>query len=362
MRISALSQGPATAADEVHSVLQTLHDPYFVQQVAVSSELVGMSRTEVFAELLRGKRVLHVGYADWPITDLSTNLHVALDGVCAQLDGVDPHDEAAEALRPYVKGRLFTSLAEVTESYDVVLVPEVLEHVGDAEAFLAELSGIDFTNILITVPDAFSCRGGHFDHNAESGVFVEVVHPDHNYWFSPYTLTNIVQKHTDWTVDGLWFFNGISLLMLATKPSGAPLIPAQATGAAVARVPADPRLRIVVRVPDVPTGPALQVLSAAVLAFAGDPDVEVALVGDSEPTEERGLLLTGLLLGLVGEGQELPSLALYGPEEAADLPAQIRFLSTSDDEVALGEAAMTILSIGVVVGAEPARGPFPATG
>lgn len=213
----SIDAAPEQASSQQHSVLESRHEPYFVQQVPVSSSLQGLSRLQVFSRLLAGKRVLHVGYADWPITDLSNNLHVALDGVCSQLDGVDPHDEAAQALRPHVRGELFTSIDQVRDAYDVVLVPEVLEHVGDAETFLRELSGVDFESIIITVPDAFQCRSGHFDYNSGTGVFVEVVHPDHNYWFTPYTLTNTIRKYTSWHIDGVFFFNNISLLLLASK-------------------------------------------------------------------------------------------------------------------------------------------------
>lgn len=201
----------------VTSPLLKQHAPYFTQQVPVSNQLIGMDRYAVFSALLAGKRVLHIGYADWPITDLAANLHVALDKVCAQLDGVDPHVEAAAEIRPHVRGKLMAGVEEVTDAYDVVLVPEVMEHVGDVRAFLQQLNTIDFKSIMITVPDAFQCRGGHFDYDPAHGVVVEVVHPDHNYWFSPYTLSNCIQKYTDWSIDGLWFFNGISLLLLASK-------------------------------------------------------------------------------------------------------------------------------------------------
>ncbi len=49
-------------------------------------------------------------------------------------------------------------------------------------------------------------------------VFVEVVHPDHNCWYTAYTLTNVIRKYTNWTVDGVWFFNDISLLTILSKP------------------------------------------------------------------------------------------------------------------------------------------------
>ncbi|MGZ6826429.1 MAG: hypothetical protein ACXVGH_06515, partial [Mycobacteriales bacterium] len=115
--------------------LAAQHDPYFVQQVQVSDELVGIPRWDVLSGLLAGKRVLHVGCADWPITDPAANLHVQLDSICAQLDGIDPHVEAMQALAPHVRGQLFTDWSQVTGSYDVLLVPEVLEHVSDVTTF-----------------------------------------------------------------------------------------------------------------------------------------------------------------------------------------------------------------------------------
>ena len=99
-------------------------------------------------------------------------------------------------LAPHVKGRLFTSLDEVTESYDLVLVPEVMEHVPNVSDFLAQLQAIDAATFLISVPDAFQCRGRHFDYLADSATFVEVVHPDHNVWYTPYTFANTIRKYS----------------------------------------------------------------------------------------------------------------------------------------------------------------------
>jgi len=200
--------------------LAAQHHPYFVQQMEVSDELSGIPRWEVLSGLLAGKNVLHVGCADWPITDPTTNLHVQLDAVCSGLDGFDPHQEAMQALAPYVRGRLFTDWSQITDSYDILLVPEVLEHVSDVSTFFEQLDSVDFGAALITVPDAFQCRNGHFEYDATTSLFTEVVHPDHNVWFTPYTFSNIVRKHTNWSVDGLWFYNRMSLMMLASKPAG----------------------------------------------------------------------------------------------------------------------------------------------
>lgn len=215
--VSAASSPAPVAAPPARSPLQDLHDPYFVQQVPVSADLVGVDRLSVLAKLCAGQRVLHVGCADWPITDPRTSLHVALESVCAKLDGFDVQEEAMAALAPYVKGKLTTHLEELTGEYDIVLVPEVMEHVGDVEGFLKQLDAVDTSAYLLSVPDAYQCHKRHFDYVRETGTFVEVVHPDHNCWYTPYTFRNTIAKYTSWKPGTMWFFNNISLLGLFLK-------------------------------------------------------------------------------------------------------------------------------------------------
>jgi len=203
------------------SPLERIHAPYFLQRVPVGSELASLDRMEVFASLLSGQRVLHVGCADWPITDPRTSLHVRLEAHCARLDGLDPHGEALEQLRPFVKGQLFTDFAQVTDRYDVVLVPEVMEHVPDVSDFLGRIEAVDAGLFLISVPDAFQCRARHFDYVPETETFLEGVHPDHNVWYTPYTFANTLRKYSGLELQRMWFFNRISLLALLSKPSAA---------------------------------------------------------------------------------------------------------------------------------------------
>jgi len=200
------------------SPLERIHAPYFLQRVPVSTELADLNRTEVLRSLCAGQRVLHVGCADWPITDPRTSLHVALEPHCTRLDGLDPHGEALAGLRPHVSGELYTDFRHVTASYDLVLVPEVMEHVADVAGFLAQLEDVDAKLYLISVPDAYQCRTRHFDYDAETGTFLEGVHPDHNVWYSPYTFANTLRKYSGLTLEKMWFFNRISLLALLSKP------------------------------------------------------------------------------------------------------------------------------------------------
>jgi hypothetical protein len=200
------------------SPLETQHDKFFVQKVWVGDELVGKTRFEVFRQICTGRRVLHVGCVDWPITDPANSLHVFLDGCCAQLDGFDIHDEAFPALRHLVRGRLCSDWADIVDEYDIVLVPEVMEHVPNVAEFLRRVDSIRASHVVLTVPDAYQCARGHFDYNAASKTFVEVVHPDHNCWYTPFTLQRTISKFTDWAIQGIWFFNRISLLTIASKP------------------------------------------------------------------------------------------------------------------------------------------------
>ena len=199
------------------SPLEQQHAEFFVQKQSVRRNLIGRSRIEVFARLCKDKRVLHIGCADWPITSPDTSLHLGLQKYCAQLDGFDIHEEALTQLRPFVHGKLFSHLDEITEHYDLVLVPEVMEHVPNVQEFLAQLNKINTQKYVITVPDAYSCFARHFDYVADTEAFVEVVHPDHNCWYTPYTLSNVIRKYTSWQLDGMWFFNQMSLLAIASK-------------------------------------------------------------------------------------------------------------------------------------------------
>ena len=91
---------------------------------------VGDRRT-LFAERCAGKSVLHVGCCDVPIFNPDTSLHLFLSQHTDRLDGLDVSQEGIEVLRTYVDGAYMTEPSAVNREYDVVLVPEVLEHTRD---------------------------------------------------------------------------------------------------------------------------------------------------------------------------------------------------------------------------------------
>lgn len=195
------------------------HDPFFVQKLHVSSQLRGSHRNQVFGSLCDGRTVLHVGCADSPITNINNNLHLALQQCAKLIDGFDLDTRALEMLRPHVhRGGLFSTFDDVKDrSYDLLLVPEVIEHVDNVEQFLKTLDSIDFGEVIITAPDAYSCMRRHFDYDGDSETFCEIVHPDHNAWYTPYTLMNVLRKYTTWTIEGLFFLEPASIMVVATK-------------------------------------------------------------------------------------------------------------------------------------------------
>lgn len=200
------------------SKIEAGHAPYFVQKMVVSSQLQGTHRNAVFSSLCEGRSVLHVGCADAPITDIKNNLHLAVQGTARIIDGFDLDTDALDMLRPHVtNGRLFSNFDDIENDYDLLIVPEVIEHVNNVEQFLQTLDKLDFAEIIITAPDAYTSMRRHFDYDSETSTFCEIVHPDHNAWYSPFTLSNLVRKYTSWTVEGMFFLDPGSIMLVASK-------------------------------------------------------------------------------------------------------------------------------------------------
>ena len=191
-------------------------DPYWIQPLTVDKRFLNVDRNSFYASLCHSKKVLHIGCADYPITNIDSNLHIHLDK-CCDIDGCDTQAEALELLRPYVKGKLLTDLNDAKDYYDLVLIPEVIEHVDNLADFLALVNNVDFRYLVLTVPDAYLCSKTHFYDQSEGEGFVELNHPDHNYWFSPYTIQNVIRKYTDWNILKLAYFDQRSIMLIAEK-------------------------------------------------------------------------------------------------------------------------------------------------
>lgn len=161
-----------------------------------------LSRITYFNNRLRGN-VLHIGCDDYPIFNNQSNLHMLLlkninkNINIKEIDGYDTNKETILLMKNdnFLKDKnLFYEKPD--KKYDFLLIPETIEHVDNINLFLLDL--LDLMNnecdILITGPNAF-CKI-HIEKNKlyNNSFFIEEVHPDHNCWFSPYTLLNVIQK------------------------------------------------------------------------------------------------------------------------------------------------------------------------
>lgn len=199
--------------------MRDLHETFYLQSLSVSLSYAELPREDLFAQFCKGKTVLHIGCTQHPITNINTSLHLKIAKHCKQLDGYDIDQRGYAILAPHINnGRFLESLSHV-ERYDLILIPEVLEHVGDPQSFLATIDTIEAREIIITVPDVFQCLSRHFsfETTANDAKIAEAVHPDHNYWFTPYTLSNLIKKYTPWHLEGLYWINRLSIMAHCSK-------------------------------------------------------------------------------------------------------------------------------------------------
>lgn len=166
---------------------------FFEQHVKVTKR---GDRVAYFKELIQGKTVLHIGCADWPIYNPAQNLHIQLCTANPLVEGFDVNKEVIEQMKthPSLIGKaLYSTLPD--KKYEFLLVPETIEHVNNVEGFLMGLTQCATPGkpILITAPNAF-CRMHIGRNRTTESNFVEIVHPDHNCWYSPYTLANAIRK------------------------------------------------------------------------------------------------------------------------------------------------------------------------
>jgi hypothetical protein len=152
-----------------------------------------------------GKRVLHLGCTDWPVTEDRLRrgelLHQKLVAACSFVVGVDPDQEGIASLRRLLPQQSFhvscaedmLKIPEIADTeWDIVLAADVVEHVSNLGAALDCISSLMTlsTKLLITTPSAFSLKR----FLAWTLAATEHVHPDHCYYFSPSTMAQVLGR------------------------------------------------------------------------------------------------------------------------------------------------------------------------
>jgi 2-polyprenyl-3-methyl-5-hydroxy-6-metoxy-1,4-benzoquinol methylase len=163
---------------------------FYLQKINIIN--VEGTRFDFFDKICKDKKVLHIGCADAMSFGIGHNLHAKLMNVAKNIHGMDIDTNDLQQLKNMCPGTYFNSLKECDKEYDIILVPEVLEHILNTKDFLDEIFSIASKEVLITVPNIL-----HYTKEmAQSETYsLEIVHPDHKYWFSPYTLYNITKPY-----------------------------------------------------------------------------------------------------------------------------------------------------------------------
>lgn len=170
------------------------YNNYWVQRVEIKSV---SNRIEYFKKICANKKVLHFGCTDWPVFNAKNNLHIELVKFTDILHGFDIDVKGIENLKNYVNQDYFSDFTAIPDfHYDVCLIPETIEHVDNVKLFLENVSSINADTFVITAPNCFSKE--HISRNVYGkDQFIELVHPDHNCWYSPYTLKNQIEKYSN---------------------------------------------------------------------------------------------------------------------------------------------------------------------
>lgn len=178
----------------------------FLQPIPIKGTGI-FNRIDFILDECRNKKILHVGFSDHPFTAQrvkdGTLLHLRLKEKAAGLFGLDA-DDASVKLYTSLTGDTNVLCGDISIQYppeaigfkpELVLLGEVLEHLKDPHTAAAVLhqSFPHGTKILVTVPNYTA-----LDNAAAALHQTESVHPDHYWYFSPYTLTRLfdAQKFT----------------------------------------------------------------------------------------------------------------------------------------------------------------------
>lgn len=157
------------------------------------------SRVPIIREVVKARAVLHVGCADWPLTHVRHDqlLHRTIAESAGFTVGLDLRLEALAAaskscLATPVVAADVAFLPIAARSFDVVLLAEVIEHLGEPLRSLWECHRIlrPGGSLLLTTPSAQSLLHNTYSWLAGS----ERIHEDHVALYSPRTLTALLER------------------------------------------------------------------------------------------------------------------------------------------------------------------------
>lgn len=158
-----------------------------------------VSRVGEICRHCAGKRVLHLGCADWPYTEdrIQTKqlLHSEIARVSAHVIGVDMSQEGLDRMRQ-LEPNWELHLADActfqpATEVDVIVASELIEHLENPGDLLRGIArwATPRQELIITTPNANGLKG------AVRALFgQEFCHPDHTVLFSTQTIRQLLDR------------------------------------------------------------------------------------------------------------------------------------------------------------------------
>ncbi len=197
------------------SVIKKSITDYWTHAIACKS--TSMDKFDLIKSLATGK-VLHVGCTDYPL-DKVGSLHRKMIDSGIDVDGFDVDKIGISKLKELLPNHNFyDAVSQINTAYDLLVIPEVIEHVTSHENFFEGLNKIDFERFVLSVPNALY-RQLPYQHDSQKDVFYEVVHPDHKCWYSPYTICFLIEETAKWKIEDVYLMHNQSQVVLVGKKS-----------------------------------------------------------------------------------------------------------------------------------------------
>jgi 2-polyprenyl-3-methyl-5-hydroxy-6-metoxy-1,4-benzoquinol methylase len=160
-----------------------------------------VEREKFILKFCEGKKVLHLGCADWPYTEerikSGTWLHSKITEVASECMGVDLDENTVfdlqnkHGINNVIQGNA-EELGDLNlDGFDVVVAGEIIEHLNNPGLFLESAKSVLIPDgkLLITTTNAFCFR-----RFLRIPFGKESIHPDLTYYFSHTTLETLTKR------------------------------------------------------------------------------------------------------------------------------------------------------------------------
>lgn len=177
-----------------------------------------LQRVQYIKEQCRGKKVLHLGCANYPYTEASiengTNLHFDLMDIASELYGFDYDQPGIDIFEQHGIKNIYRADAEnlqdvpLNETFDVIIAGEIIEHLSNPGLFLRGIQRFmnADTKLIVTTINAY---GGFrflvYGFKGKSG-WNEPVHLDHVAYYS-YSTLGLMARRANLKVNKFFFYD-----------------------------------------------------------------------------------------------------------------------------------------------------------